>query len=148
MGGSSHSSMICTSCADQRVGAVHNLFETHLWDHAGISLHAGKTRVWNRSGLSPPVCAALQRRCRVSNCHRVVRRPHTPHVSTGGRSLMSSAFCWNGSLRSPTLSRNGSSCHFARRPGQTFSCGQSKQTSQTSSLHPTTTACGSACASF
>ena len=58
---------------------------------------------------------------------------------------MSSAFCWNGSLRSPTPNRHGSSCHFARRPVQTSSCGQSTQTSQTSSLHPTTTVCGSAC---
>ena len=48
-------------CRPERVGAVHNLLETHLWDHAGISLHARKTRVWNRSGHCPPACAALQR---------------------------------------------------------------------------------------
>ena len=72
-------------CRPERVGAVHALLERHLWDLAGISLHAGKTRVWNRSGHCPPACAALQARsrCRVSNCHRVERRPHTPHGSTG-----------------------------------------------------------------
>ena len=68
-------------CRPERLGAVHNLLETHWWDHAGISLHAGKTRVWNRSGHCPPTCAALQRAAVAVSPTAI--RPHTLHGSTG-----------------------------------------------------------------
>ena len=41
---------ICTSCADLNEWAVHDLLRRYLWQHVGMSLHAGKTKVWNRSG--------------------------------------------------------------------------------------------------
>ena len=44
----------------ERVRAVHDLLRRHLWQLAGISLHAGKTKVWNRSGACPPACVAMQ----------------------------------------------------------------------------------------
>ena len=48
-------------CRPERVGAVHDLLRRYLWQHAGISFHAGKTKVWNRSGACPPACVAMQR---------------------------------------------------------------------------------------
>ena len=48
-------------CRPERVGAVHDLLRRYLWQHAGISLHAGKTKVWNRNGACPPACVAMQR---------------------------------------------------------------------------------------
>ena len=40
-------------CKPDRVGAVHEFRRVHLWDKCRISLHAGKTRVWNKSGTYP-----------------------------------------------------------------------------------------------
>ena len=100
-------------CRPERVGAVHALLERHLWDHAGNSLHAGKTSVWNRSGHCPPACAALQRAAvAVSPTAIVWRGDHTLSTDQQGlkcsgcqsdtsiscssswsRRLMSSAFC-------------------------------------------------------
>ena len=40
---------------------MHELLRHWLWVHSGISVHAGKTKVWNRSGVPPPGCAMLQR---------------------------------------------------------------------------------------
>ena len=48
-------------CKPDRVGAVHDLLRVHLWDKCRISLHTGKTKVWNKSGTYPPDCARLQR---------------------------------------------------------------------------------------
>ena len=48
-------------CKPDRVGAVHDLLRVHLWDKCRISLHAGKTKVWNKSGTYSPDCARLQR---------------------------------------------------------------------------------------
>ena len=48
-------------CKPDRAGAVHDLLRVHLWDNCRISFHAGKTKVWNRSGTYPPNCARLQR---------------------------------------------------------------------------------------
>ena len=41
-------------CAPERVREVYNCLERHLTSVAGIWLHQGKTRVWNRAGLRPP----------------------------------------------------------------------------------------------
>ena len=37
-----------------RTRNVYNLLAEHLWRVAGIQLHTGKTRLWNKSGISPP----------------------------------------------------------------------------------------------
>ena len=61
-------------CRPERVGAVHELLRHWLWVHSGISLHAGKTKVWNRSGVPPPGCAMLQRIAAISMPDAVVWR--------------------------------------------------------------------------
>ena len=48
-----HSWMICTSCAIRHVKVVHDLLATTLHRVAGIRLHQGKTRVWNKAGIPP-----------------------------------------------------------------------------------------------
>ena len=151
-------------CRPERVGAVHALFERQRRHFPPCQENKSVEPKWQLSASL--CCTAARSRCRVSNGHRVVKGRHTLPTDQQGlkggcqsdtpiscssswsRELMSSAFCWNGSFRFPTLSRHSSSCHFARRPGQIFSCGQSTHTSQTSSLHRTTTVCGSACVAF
>ena len=41
-------------CSQARVRTVFNLLSVKLSDRAGIRLHAGKTRVWNKAGICPP----------------------------------------------------------------------------------------------
>ena len=48
-------------CQPDRVGEVHALLQKHLWNCTGISLHSGKTKVWNRSGVEPAGVSELQR---------------------------------------------------------------------------------------
>ena len=51
---SSRSLMTCTSSVHHhRVLEVHRILEEELRSHAQISLHHGKTQVWNRSGVPP-----------------------------------------------------------------------------------------------
>ena len=40
-------------CAPHRVLDVHRILEEELQNHAQISLHHGKTQVWNRAGVPP-----------------------------------------------------------------------------------------------
>ena len=47
-------------CSPARVGDIHFLLQQELWRHSRISLHLGKTQVWNRVGFEPPACAELQ----------------------------------------------------------------------------------------
>ena len=41
-------------CSQARVRTVFNLLSVKLFDGAGIRLHGGKTRVWNKAGICPP----------------------------------------------------------------------------------------------
>ena len=47
-------------CRPERVGEAHALLSRQLWEVARISLHAGKTKVWNRSGTKPLGCMEQQ----------------------------------------------------------------------------------------
>ena len=47
-------------CKPERVVEVHRILSNKLWEHARISLHAGKTKVWNKSGVEPKDCHVLQ----------------------------------------------------------------------------------------
>ena len=47
-------------CRPDRVQAVHRTMVQELWDHARISLHNGKTKVWNRGGIAPSGWSNLQ----------------------------------------------------------------------------------------
>ena len=51
---------LCVVCRPARVGDVHSILQQELFFHAHISIHQGKTKVWNREGLEPPACARLQ----------------------------------------------------------------------------------------
>ena len=42
-------------CAPERVGEVYMLLEKALREQAGIQLHEGKTRIWNKAGVQPQV---------------------------------------------------------------------------------------------
>ena len=48
---------LCVVCTPNRVGAVHDLFRVHLWNHCRNSLHAGNTKVWTKSGTYLSACA-------------------------------------------------------------------------------------------
>ena len=41
-------------CSPARVRPIYDLLGEALLRHAGIELHAGKTKVWNRAGVKPP----------------------------------------------------------------------------------------------
>ena len=41
-------------CDPQRVKAIHDTLAECLWRVAGIQLHRGKTKVWNKGRVSPP----------------------------------------------------------------------------------------------
>ena len=45
----------------ERTAAAHRELGHHLWTRAGISLHAGKTQIWNRSGDAHQVVKASSR---------------------------------------------------------------------------------------
>ena len=55
-----------------RIATVHRELGFHLWTHARISLHAGKTQIWNRSGQCPPGCEGIFEAARVSDPDAVV----------------------------------------------------------------------------
>ena len=42
-------------CAPERVGEVYMALEKALREQAGIQLHEGKTKVWNKAGVQPQV---------------------------------------------------------------------------------------------
>ena len=44
-----------------RVTEAHTVVEEELWTHAGIRLHHGKTKVWNRGGVEPEGIEELTR---------------------------------------------------------------------------------------
>ena len=47
-------------CSLECVGDIHFLLQQELWRHSRMSLHLGKTQVWNRAGFEPRACAELQ----------------------------------------------------------------------------------------
>ena len=50
----------------------HRELGHHLWTRAGISLHAGKTQIWNKSGRFPPGCEGTFEAARVADTNAVV----------------------------------------------------------------------------
>ena len=47
-------------CLPDRVGDIHAVLQEELYCHARISVHLGKTKVWNSGGEEPEACAMLQ----------------------------------------------------------------------------------------
>ena len=44
-------------CLPDRVGDIHAVLQEELYRHARISIHLGKTKVWNSGGEEPEACA-------------------------------------------------------------------------------------------
>ena len=112
-------------CQPDRVGEVHALSQKHLWNYTGISLHSGKTKIWNRSGVEPAGVSELQRQAEVATPGATVWRgdPSLPtsrcwgchwdtqtssSVSCSGKS-MNTGCCSSGSRSSQTSRLRGSS---------------------------------------
>ena len=64
-------------CAPHRVLAVHRILEEELQNHAQISLHHGKTQVWNRAGVPPQGIDIFTRVARRVNPEAIVWRGDT-----------------------------------------------------------------------
>ena len=61
-------------CSPGRVADVLKIVEEELMAHANISLHLGKTQVWNRSGVVPAGIEEISKAARlVKPGHRVER---------------------------------------------------------------------------
>ena len=60
-----------------RVQAVHRTMVQQLRDHARISLHSGKTKVWNRGGIVPSGWSNLQQMASKEDPEAVVWRGDT-----------------------------------------------------------------------
>ena len=41
------------SCQQARIAAIHRLMRIELWRHSKISVHHGKTKLWNNAGILP-----------------------------------------------------------------------------------------------
>ena len=62
-----------------RVRTVVGLLENALWAWAGISIHQGETKMWNRAGVEPPGCEILERVARIQDLSaHVWRGPELP----------------------------------------------------------------------
>ena len=46
---------VYTVSPPERVSTVHNFLEEGLWVEAGITVHQGKTQIWNQVGEKPQV---------------------------------------------------------------------------------------------
>ena len=50
---------VYSMCSPERVRPIHDSLSDSLRRHAGIELHTGKTKVWNRAGVGPPQISDL-----------------------------------------------------------------------------------------
>ena len=67
-----------------RTVEVHNILREELWCHARISLHQGKTRIWNRGGIMPDRCNILEQAARaVDPTPKVWRGSHEGIIVLG-----------------------------------------------------------------
>ena len=151
-------------CKPDRVGAVHDLLRVHLWDKCRISLHAGKTKVWNKSGTYPPDCARLQRAATDVSPEAVVWRGDVHlHPDQQGFKVLGVPFGHSANVKRfleekiadhsvlldrLTRSLRGSSCLSALQSDPISSCAPSTRRRRTNSHQPTTVVCGGVCARF
>ena len=63
-----------TSPIPDRVGDAYLSLEEHLFTRAGISVHQGKTKIWNRSGVKPLIADLLTAAAKSLNPQAVVWR--------------------------------------------------------------------------
>ena len=82
-----------------RTGAVVASLQQHLFTHARIRLHGGKTQVWNGAGIRPPACEALDQIARALDPRDVVwKGPELPVEEQASR-------CWEHHSATPSLSQ-------------------------------------------
>ena len=68
-----------------RTVEVHNILREELWRHARISVHQGKTRIWNRGGIMPDRCNILEQAARaVDPTAKVWRGSHEDRAESQG----------------------------------------------------------------
>ena len=48
------------SCQPARVAEIHRVMRIELWTHSKISIHHGKTKLWNKAGILPSGVEELQ----------------------------------------------------------------------------------------
>ena len=68
-----HDDLYVTAQPD-RVVDIHHSLATHLWNQARITLHQGKTAIWNQGGIYPRGCHALEEAARREDPTAVVWR--------------------------------------------------------------------------
>ena len=50
-----------------RIGPIYTTLQQHLYSYARIRVHGGKTQVWNRAGIRPRGCDAMERIAQLSD---------------------------------------------------------------------------------
>ena len=74
--------------APDRVGPVYAAMQDSLLRHAGIRIHVGKTKVWNKAGVRPQICDVLERMGRDNDLSaRVWRGSGVPSAEQGVKIL-------------------------------------------------------------
>ena len=58
----------------ESTGDSFRSLETELWNRTKIRIHGGKTKIWNRAGIRPPICDELERRARAIDPSAIVWR--------------------------------------------------------------------------
>ena len=75
-----------------RVGPVYANLQENLHVHACIRIHCGKTKVWNKAGIRPAACDALERIARIGNPRATVwKGPGVPTHEQGIKVLWTPA---------------------------------------------------------
>ena len=146
----------------ERTAIAHRELGHQLWTRAGISLHAGKTQIWNTSGRCPPGCEGIFEAARVADPNTAVWKgdqtlptDQQPLVVLGALWGMrtslsencrprqrSTQFCSAGFLLCRISSARGFCCCFALPRGPTISFGWCNLLGQSDSLLLTTRTCG------
>ena len=73
---------VYATCAPDRVLAVHRILQQEIQTHCCISVHHGKTQIWNRGGQHPVGCESLTTAAQTIDPNAVVWRGDTqlpPH---------------------------------------------------------------------
>ena len=72
----------------ERAGTVYTLLQPALWRVAGIRIHQAKTKIWNRLGVKPEICDALERMARIEDpTARVWRGVRGAHGASGNEGV-------------------------------------------------------------
>ena len=147
----------------ERTAIAHRELGHQLWTRAGISLHAGKTQIWNKSGRCPPGCEGIFEAARVADPNAVwsgkatrpcpqtnkglsswgrLRGMHTSLPENCRPRQRSTQFCSAGFLLCRISSARGFCCCFVLPRGPTISFGWCNLFGQSDSLLLTMRTCG------